>query len=99
MRYTLAPPQRSHTTASSAAAGGATRRRGTSTGAVGLRGSDMSRDYTAADFAERRDRMVRTQIEARGVTDVRVLAALRAVPRELFVPLAEQAEAYDDRAL
>jgi protein-L-isoaspartate(D-aspartate) O-methyltransferase len=59
----------------------------------------MSRDYTAADFAERRDRMVRTQIEARGVTDVRVLAALRAVPRELFVPLAEQAEAYDDRAL
>jgi len=59
----------------------------------------MSRDYTAADFAERRDRMVRTQIEARGVTDVRVLAALRAVPRELFVPLTEQAEAYDDRAL
>ncbi len=59
----------------------------------------MSRDYTAADFAERRDRMVRTQIEARGVTDGRVLAALRAVPRELFVPLTEQAEAYDDRAL
>jgi protein-L-isoaspartate(D-aspartate) O-methyltransferase len=59
----------------------------------------MSRDYTAADFAERRDRMVRTQIEARGVTDVRVLAALRAVPRELFVPLTEQLEAYDDRAL
>jgi protein-L-isoaspartate(D-aspartate) O-methyltransferase len=59
----------------------------------------MSRDYTAADFAERRDRMVRTQIEARGVTDVRALAALRAVPRELFVPLTEQADAYDDRAL
>lgn len=59
----------------------------------------MSRDYTAPDFAERRERMVRTQIEARGVTDPRVLAALRAVPRELFVPAAEQPEAYDDRAL
>ncbi|MCB9867677.1 MAG: protein-L-isoaspartate(D-aspartate) O-methyltransferase [Phycisphaerales bacterium] len=43
--------------------------------------------------------MVRDQIVARGVTDPRVLAALAAVPRELFVPADSQAEAYADRAL
>lgn len=43
--------------------------------------------------------MVRTQIEARGVADRRVLEAMRAVPRELFVPAAERSMAYDDSAL
>ena len=62
-------------------------------------GSDMSRDYTAPDFTARRERMVQMQIEARGVTDARVLAALRAVPRERFVPTDEQDDAYSDRAL
>ncbi len=32
-----------------------------------------------------REEMVRQQIEARGVTEPRVLAALRKVPRHLFV--------------
>ncbi len=59
----------------------------------------MSRDYTAPDFAARRERMVRTQIEGRGITDARVLAAMRDVPRELFLPVAEQPEAYADRAV
>jgi protein-L-isoaspartate(D-aspartate) O-methyltransferase len=46
-----------------------------------------------------RDAMVRDQIEARGVRDPRVLAALRAVPRERFVPVGERDAAYDDGPL
>ena len=33
-----------------------------------------------------RENMVRYQIAARGVTDERVLDAMRAVPREAFMP-------------
>ncbi len=43
-----------------------------------------------------RDRMVREQIEERGVRDPAVLAAMRAIPRELFMPLAVRGEAYRD---
>jgi protein-L-isoaspartate(D-aspartate) O-methyltransferase len=49
--------------------------------------------------AARRARMVETQIVARGVRDVRVLAAMREVPRHLFVDAAHQARAYDDQPL
>ena len=40
--------------------------------------------------------MVQTQLEARGIRDPEVLAAMRAVPRHQFV---DSVEAYDDRAL
>jgi len=43
--------------------------------------------------------MVKTQIEARGVRDAGVLRAIRATPRHLFVPIALQSQAYEDRAL
>jgi protein-L-isoaspartate(D-aspartate) O-methyltransferase len=43
--------------------------------------------------------MVRAQIEARGICDARVLAAMRKVPRHLFVPTEEQVEAYIDYPL
>jgi protein-L-isoaspartate(D-aspartate) O-methyltransferase len=46
--------------------------------------------------AARRARMVETQIAARGVRDPRVLAAMRKVPRHLFVDPAARGEAYDD---
>lgn len=46
-----------------------------------------------------RDAMVRTQIEARGVKDVRVLDALRRVPRERFVAPGSESLAYQDSAL
>ncbi len=49
--------------------------------------------------AAARERMVRTQIEARGVGDERVLRAMRAVPRHRFVPEAAAPYAYDDRPL
>lgn len=51
------------------------------------------------DFAAARDRMVERQIAARGVRDARVLAAMRQVPRHLFVPEQYRGEAYADRAL
>jgi protein-L-isoaspartate(D-aspartate) O-methyltransferase len=50
-------------------------------------------------YAEARERMVRQQIEARGIGNEAVLAAMRAVPRELFVPDAYRPFAYDDSPL
>jgi len=52
-----------------------------------------------ADFRALRERMVREQIEARGIDNARVLAALRATPRHRFVPPAFAARAYADGAL
>lgn len=46
-----------------------------------------------------RDDMVRTQIEARGVTNPRVLEAVRRVPRHRFVPPGAEREAYRDSPL
>lgn len=43
--------------------------------------------------------MVSTQIEARGIRDPRVLAALRDVPRREFVPRYLREEAFDDNPL
>ncbi|HUH13835.1 MAG TPA: protein-L-isoaspartate(D-aspartate) O-methyltransferase [Longimicrobiales bacterium] len=50
-------------------------------------------------FEEQRDAMVRTQIQARGVRDRRVLAAMREVPRHRFVPERLEEFAYHDSAL
>lgn len=50
-------------------------------------------------FEAAREWMVATQIEGRGVRDPRVLAAMRAVPRHLFVPPGSEASAYEDRPL
>jgi protein-L-isoaspartate(D-aspartate) O-methyltransferase len=46
-----------------------------------------------------RTRMVARQLRARGIADERVLAAMSAVPRELFVPDDQRVRAYDDVAL
>lgn len=46
-----------------------------------------------------RHRMVELQIAARGVRDPAVLAAMREVPRERFVPAANRQSAYDDAPL
>ncbi len=43
--------------------------------------------------------MVRAQIEARGIADPVLLAAMRAVPRHELVPEAVREVAYDDHAL
>ncbi len=46
-----------------------------------------------------RDAMVTEQIEARGVSDARVLAAMRSVPRHAFVPDVDPRMAYMDHPL
>ncbi len=51
------------------------------------------------DFAAQRERMVKQQIAERGVTDARVLAAMRKVPREEFVPDNVRARSYSDGPL
>jgi protein-L-isoaspartate(D-aspartate) O-methyltransferase len=51
------------------------------------------------DDCELRVQMVERQIAQRGVSDPRVLQALRDVPRHLFVPDDQRAHAYEDRAL
>ncbi|MBI2178037.1 MAG: hypothetical protein HYU38_06840, partial [Candidatus Tectomicrobia bacterium] len=50
-------------------------------------------------FRRARHDMVETQISARRVRDARVLAAMRRVPRHLFVPEVFREEAYSDKAL
>ena len=54
---------------------------------------------TDPEFKDARKRMVATQIMARGVTDARVLDAMGAVPRHMFVSDGLKAEAYDDTPL
>ena len=53
----------------------------------------------AGEFAAERERMVREQIEARGVRDPGVLRVMRATPRHLFVPEGVRRMAYDDHPL
>jgi len=50
-------------------------------------------------YARQREEMVRQQIEARGITDSRVLAAMRKVPRHIFVSEALMDQAYGDYPL
>jgi protein-L-isoaspartate(D-aspartate) O-methyltransferase len=61
--------------------------------------SRQSEGDGADRLARDRERMVRIQIEGRGVEDPRVLEAMRKVPRHLFVPPALAANAYDDSPL
>ncbi|HYB40838.1 MAG TPA: protein-L-isoaspartate(D-aspartate) O-methyltransferase [Candidatus Methylomirabilis sp.] len=51
------------------------------------------------DLGALRESMVRHQIAARGVTDARVLDAMRLVPREAFMPAELEEFAYEDTPL
>jgi protein-L-isoaspartate(D-aspartate) O-methyltransferase len=51
------------------------------------------------DLSHARERMVRTQIAARGVRDPAVLGAMRTVPREAFLPPELEEFAYADAPL
>jgi len=53
----------------------------------------------ASDLGVRRQRMVEEQLVRRGLRDEDVLAALRSVPRHLFVPGDAAVEAYADTPL
>ncbi|MDX1664028.1 MAG: protein-L-isoaspartate(D-aspartate) O-methyltransferase [Candidatus Promineifilaceae bacterium] len=50
-------------------------------------------------FTEQREQMVRRQIARRGIKDAAILRAMRAVPREAFVPAAHSHAAYKDTPL
>ena len=51
------------------------------------------------DFKAMREKMVETQIKARGVKDSRVLSAMMKVERHCFVPKNLQTSAYSDQPL
>lgn len=51
------------------------------------------------ELKELRHRMVADQIESRGISDTRLLAALREVPRHEFVPTGQKRSAYIDAPL
>jgi protein-L-isoaspartate(D-aspartate) O-methyltransferase len=69
----------------------------TLTGALAACGAAQAPDTSTSDKA--RARMVEEQIVSRGVRDPRVLAAMRAVPRHLFVPDNLKDAAYEDHPL
>ncbi len=50
-------------------------------------------------YLAERERMVARDIESRGIRDGATLAAMRAVPRHLFVPANRQRQAYADSPL
>jgi protein-L-isoaspartate(D-aspartate) O-methyltransferase len=56
-------------------------------------------DEKSMTDAEQNERMIRSQIVSRGVTEPRVLNAMRAVPRSIFVPADQQHAAFDDTPL
>jgi protein-L-isoaspartate(D-aspartate) O-methyltransferase len=53
----------------------------------------------AHDWAGERRRMVEEQLEARDIRDARVIDAMLTVPRHLFVPDPQRAQAYADTPL
>jgi protein-L-isoaspartate(D-aspartate) O-methyltransferase len=59
----------------------------------------MHADSQSDPYRAARDRMVEQQIAARGVTDARVLAAMRKVERHRFVDPQLAGRAYEDRPL
>jgi protein-L-isoaspartate(D-aspartate) O-methyltransferase len=51
------------------------------------------------DSTQAREKMVAEQLQARGITDARVLDAMRTVPRDRFIPAELRDHAYDDGPL
>ena len=64
-----------------------------------IEGNRVSSLGPKGDFKTMRERMVETQIKARGVKDPRVLSAMLKVERHLFVPKEYQSSAYSDQPL
>ncbi len=48
------------------------------------------------EYTSRRQKMVENQLLSRGIKDPRVIAAMRKVPRHLFLDEALWPEAYED---
>ena len=59
----------------------------------------MSFPFEPDSFERQREEMVRVQLADRGIRDLRVLEAMRRVPRHEFVPEILQRDAYGDHPL
>jgi protein-L-isoaspartate(D-aspartate) O-methyltransferase len=59
----------------------------------------MSFPFQPDSLPRQREKMVRTQLAERGICDLRVLAAMREVPRHEFVPETFRQDAYEDHPL
>ncbi|MFP4619000.1 MAG: protein-L-isoaspartate(D-aspartate) O-methyltransferase [Spirochaetaceae bacterium] len=66
-------------------------------GALFVHGDNTDREEQR--YRERREEMVREQIEGRDVTEPQVLKAMRSAPRHLFVPEKKTDQAYQDRPI
>lgn len=64
--------------------------------ALGCSAGPADGQLTSRDWIAERERMVDQQLRARDIRDPRVLDAMLAVPRHLFVPEPSRAEAYRD---
>ncbi len=60
-------------------------------------GGNEASDESDGNAGALREKMVREQIEKRGIEDQRILNAMREVPRHRFVPEASLSNAYADR--
>jgi len=56
-------------------------------------------DLSPEILSQKRQKMVKTQIEKRGISDIRVLNAMLKVERHRFIPLSLLDQAYDDTPL
>jgi protein-L-isoaspartate(D-aspartate) O-methyltransferase len=62
-------------------------------------GQGLAQQQATRNWEGERARMVDDQLRARDITDTRVLDAMRKVPRHLFVPEPQRAQAYGDYPL
>ncbi len=59
----------------------------------------MGFTFPTRSSAAQREEMVRTQLAERGIRDLRVLDAMRFVPRHEFIPELLRQDAYEDHPL
>lgn len=59
----------------------------------------LSKAFAQDPYVSKREQMVMTQIQARGIEDKATLKAMRKTPRHLFVPEEIKDLAYEDRPL
>jgi protein-L-isoaspartate(D-aspartate) O-methyltransferase len=59
----------------------------------------LGAEEAALDDAQKRNALVDVKLKAKGITSVRVLEAVRVIPRHLFLPAYARSRAYDDAPL
>lgn len=68
-------------------------------GALPAAEREFGQGETHDPFLAQRRTMIERDLKGRGIQDPRVLAAMEAIPRHLFVPEKQRKAAYDDRPL